>query len=171
MSLEIPQSLIDEMIEHAKEDAPNECCGIIGRADDGSLTLWRTTNELESPHRFNVRGQELFHLRDVINLEGWEFLVLYHSHVASEARPSPTDLRIAANWYQLPTESPYWVLVSLQHETPSIRAWRIDAGLQEDRVVASEIDLVAARGHVRASRIQLTTEVVDGKPRVRETSL
>ena len=49
---------------------------------------------------------------------GLEVVGYYHSHTHSEARPSPTDIRLATDL------SPYYVLVSLTHQ-PNVRAWRI----------------------------------------------
>ena len=66
MTLKLPQVLIDEMIAHSREDLPNECCGIIGRAADGALTLWRATNDQASPWRFNIPAQQLLHLYNAI---------------------------------------------------------------------------------------------------------
>ncbi|MXX46962.1 MAG: M67 family metallopeptidase [Chloroflexi bacterium] len=168
MTLKLPQVLIDEMIAHSREDLPNECCGIIGRAAAGALTLWRATNDQASPWRFNIPPQQLLHLYNAIEDVDGDLLVIYHSHVASEARPSPTDLNIA-RLHKGATEWPYWVLVSLADEPPSVRAWRIDDGDDPDTVTASEIELVIATGDADRRRLEMIE--VDGRPRVQETSL
>lgn len=168
MTLELPQVLIDEMIAHSREDLPNECCGVIGRAADGALTLWRATNDQASPWRFNIPAQQLLHLYNAIDDADGDLLVIYHSHVASEARPSPTDLNIA-RLHKGATEWPYWVLVSLADEPPSVRAWRIDYGDDPDTVKAAEIELVIESGGADRKRLEMIE--VNGRPRVRETSL
>ena len=168
MTLELPQSLIDEMVAHARDDLPNECCGIIARSAGGELSLYRTTNAEASPWRFNIPAPELLHLYNAIEGAGGDMLVIYHSHVASEARPSPTDLNIA-RMHKGAAEWPYWVLVSLEHEEPSVRAWRIDDGAEPDTVVPAEIELAAGDGG--AKRLALETVKVDGHPRVREREL
>ena len=168
MTLELPQSLVDEMVAHSREDLPNECCGVISRASDGALTLWRATNDQASPWRFNIPAQQLLHLYNRIDDVDGDLLVIYHSHVASEARPSPTDLNIA-RLHKGATEWPCWVLVSLADEPPSVRAWRIDDGDAPDTVKASEIDLTIT--DAGADRRRLDMIEVDGRPRVRETSL
>ncbi len=168
MSLELPQVLIDEMVAHSREDLPNECCGVIGRASDGSLTLWRATNDQASPWRFNIPAQQLLHLYNEIDDADGDLLVIYHSHVASEARPSPTDLNIA-RLHKGATEWPYWVLVSLADEPPSVRAWRIDDGEEADSVVASEIDLTISDADAVRRRLEMIE--VNGRPRVQETAL
>lgn len=167
-SLELPQVLVDEMVAHAREDLPNECCGVIGRAADGSLTLWRATNDQASPWRFNIPPQQVMHIyREIDDVDG-DFLVIYHSHVASEARPSPTDLNIA-RLHKGMTEWPYWVLVSLASEPPSVRAWLIVDGDQPDTVQAEEIELVIGVGEGERRRLEMTE--VDGRPRVSESAL
>ncbi len=168
MTLELSQTLIDEMVAHSREDLPNECCGVVGRAADGSLTLWRATNDQASPWRFNIPAQQLLHLYNAIDDADGDLLVIYHSHVASEARPSPTDLNIA-RLHKGATEWPYWVLISLATEPPSVRAWRIDDGDEPDTVKAAEIDLVVA--DLESDRRRLEMIEVDGRPRVRETLL
>ena len=172
MTLTLPRSLVDEMVAHARADLPNECCGIIARAADGALTLYRTTNEAASPFRFNVEGQQLFHLFRTIEDGGADFLVIYHSHVASQARPSPTDLRQSI-MLRGPDPWPYWVLVSLKDEEPSVRVWRIDDGDEVEGVTPTEIELRIA--DVPHRRVQLETYevVIDGslRPRVREREL
>ncbi|MCY3559251.1 MAG: M67 family metallopeptidase [Chloroflexi bacterium] len=164
--LELPQVLVDEMVAHARDDLPNECCGVIGRAADGSLTLWRATNDEASPWRFNIPPQQVMHMDRAIDEGDW--LVIYHSHVASEARPSPTDLRIA-RLHKGAAEWPYWVLVSLAEEPPSVRAWRIDEGDDADSVTPKEIDLLISDDSAERKRLDMTE--VDGRPRVLETPL
>ncbi len=168
MSLFLPQSLVDEMVAHAQDDLPNECCGVIGRADDGSLTLWRATNDQASPWRFNIPPPQLMYLYNALDAADGDLLVIYHSHVASEARPSPTDLNIA-RLHKGSDEWPYWVLISLASDPPAVRAWRIDDGDQPDTVQATELTLVMTDG--AAERRQLEMVEVDGRPRVRETEL
>ena len=168
MSLELPQSLIDEMVAHAQADAPNECCGVIARASDGALTLYRATNAEASPWRFDIPPQQLLHLYNAIDAADGAMLVIYHSHVASEARPSPTDLRIA-RLHQGADEWPYWVLVTLAEDPPGVRAWRIDDGPDNESVVAAEIELIATDRAAQRRRLEMIE--VEGRPRVRETAL
>lgn len=168
MTLTLPQQLIDEMVAHARDDLPNECCGIIARDAVGALTLYRTTNAEASPWRFNIPPQELLHLYNAIEAADADMLVIYHSHVASEARPSPTDLNIA-RLHRGPNPWPYWVLVSLKDEQPSVRAWRIDESPEPDAVIANEIALEV--GAAPSRRLALETVEVEGRPRVREREL
>ncbi len=128
--LTLPKAFIDEMIAHAREEAPNECCGIIAGQDGRALKLFRARNSEASPYRYNVDPQELFRIHRECDQNGWEFLAIYHSHTTSEAYPSPTDVRLAF-WPET-----FYVLVSLMRpEDPVVRAFRI----VDDRVKEEEL--------------------------------
>ena len=132
VTLSLPRSLIDEMIAHAKEDAPNECCGIIAGEDGRAAKLFRATNAEASPYRYNVEPRDLFRIFRECEENGWSFLAIYHSHTASEAYPSPTDVRLAT-WPEA-----YYVLVSLKDAgKPVVRAFRIlDGAISEEELAA-----------------------------------
>ncbi len=121
--LTLDRSYVDEMIAHAREDAPNECCGIIA-ADDGTATkLYRAVNAEASPYRYNVDPKDLLRIYHDLDDRGWDVMVIYHSHTHTEAYPSPTDMRLAA-W-----PDAYYVIVSLEDEAnPVVRAFRITDG-------------------------------------------
>ena len=130
MTLCLPQSFIDEMIAHAQEDAPNECCGLIAGEGGRAVKLFRAKNAEASPWRYSVEPKDLFRIFRETEENGWSFLAIYHSHTASEAYPSPTDVRLAF-WPEA-----YYVLVSLQHaDKPVVRAFRIlDEAVSEEEI-------------------------------------
>ena len=133
MTLPLPQPFIDELIAHAQEDAPNECCGIIAGDDGSAVKLFRAKNSEASPWRYNVDPKDLFRIFRECDEKGWSFLAIYHSHTASEAYPSPTDVRLAF-WPEA-----YYVLVSLQDAAnPVVRAFRI----LEGEITEEEIESV-----------------------------
>ena len=122
--MKLPEQYVDEMIAHAIEDAPNECCGIIAGADGTATKLFRAKNSEASPYRYNVDPNDLFRIFRECDSNDWTFHVIYHSHTASEAYPSPTDVRLAQNW-----PDAYYILVSLQdRDKPVVRAFRIEDG-------------------------------------------
>ena len=130
--LTLPQELIDEMTRHAREDAPNECCGIIAGQDSRAVKLFRAKNAEASPYRYSVDPQDLFRIHRECEQNGWEFLVIYHSHTASEAHPSGTDIRLAF-WPET-----FYVLVSLmQPDKPVVRAFRIVEGQVTEEELAT----------------------------------
>ena len=132
MTLTLPQVFIDEMIAHAQEDAPNECCGIIAGDDGRATKLFRAKNAEASPWRYSVEPKDLFRIFRETDDNGWSFLAIYHSHTASEAYPSPTDVRLAM-WPEA-----YYVLVSLKDtDKPVVRAFRILEGeISEEEIVS-----------------------------------
>ncbi len=141
MALNLPQSMIDEMVAHAKEDLPNECCGVITGKDETASKLYRTRNAEPSPFRYSIDPRDLLKIEQETDEAGESILVIYHSHVASEAYPSPTDVRLS-QWQG--TDPPielypgaYYVLVSLKYDPPAVRAFRITGGeISEEPLVA-----------------------------------
>ena len=127
----------DAIVDHARREAPNEACGIIvgdrPAGDGGVATRWAPLrNAVASPYRYSIDPADLLSLTIETDDEDEVFWAIVHSHVASPARPSPTDLR----------ESHYpeslYVLVSLDSSEaapdgrPGLRAWRIvDGGVHE----------------------------------------
>jgi proteasome lid subunit RPN8/RPN11 len=123
----------DEMVQHAIADLPNECCGIIAGRDGVATRLYRCRNAEASPFRYNIDPRDILKVERELDVENWQVLVIYHSHVASEAYPSPTDVRLS----QWPGTNPptdlypgaYYVLVSLKdRDNPVVRAYTIHAG-------------------------------------------
>ena len=130
--LTLPQELIDEMIAHAREDAPNEACGIIAGQDGRALKLFRAENAEASPSRHSVDPQDLFRIHRECERTGWEFLVISPPHTASEAYPSGTDIRLAF-WPET-----FYVLVSLMSpDEPAVRAFRIVEGQVTEEELAT----------------------------------
>jgi proteasome lid subunit RPN8/RPN11 len=136
MALLLEQTYIDQMIAHAREDAPNECCGIIAGKDGRPTKLYRAINAEASPYRYSVDTKDLLRIHREVDANDWEFLVIYHSHTHTEAYPSPTDVRLAT-W-----PDAHYVLVSLMDEgRPAVRAFRIlDGAISEEPIeLAGEV--------------------------------
>ena len=130
--MELPSSFVDEMIAHAQEDVPNECCGIIAGKDGQAVKLYRARNAEASPYRYSVEPKDLFRIHRECEDIGLDFLVLYHSHTASPAYPSPTDVRLAY-WPEC-----FYAVISLQDpQNPLVRTFRIQDGeVQEEELRA-----------------------------------
>ena len=145
MALTLPQAMIDEMVQHATEELPNECCGVISGDNNGNAAkLYRTRNAEASPFRYSIDPRDLLKIEREMDESDQSVLVIYHSHVASDAYPSPTDVRLS-QWQG--TDPPvelypgaYYVLVSLKdRDNPVVRAFKISGG------EISEEDLVAVQ--------------------------
>ena len=130
-SVRLPAAIRDAIVAHARALAPEEACGIIvgdqPAADGGVPRRWvPLRNALASPARYSIDPHDLLRLTIETDDVDEVFWAIVHSHVASPARPSPTDVR----------ESHYpdalYVLVSLADSeadpatgAPAVRAWRI----------------------------------------------
>ena len=130
--MEIPAEIRDAMVQHALEEDPNECCGILAGAGGIVLQHYRITNTERSPYRYSMDGRELNQVLRELDDNGWEMQVIYHSHTHSPAYPSDTDVRLAANW-----PDPYYLLVSLMDkQSPDVRLFTIwDGAVSEEPVV------------------------------------
>jgi [CysO sulfur-carrier protein]-S-L-cysteine hydrolase len=118
----------DELIAHAREDAPNECCGYMRLSDGRVDEVFRAENTYNAPTRFMLDDRSLFAANELDD-EGYG-VAIYHSHPRSPAEPSQTDINIAAY--------PHWLylIVSLAGEEPEVRAWRIaDGRVDEEDIV------------------------------------
>jgi len=122
----------DEIIAHAREEAPNECCGVLGGRDGRVEKLFRAVNAEKSPYRYNVDPHDLLRIYRECDANGWDFLAIYHSHTHTEAYPSPTDVRLAA-W----PESVYIIVSLADPENPVLKAFRI----QDGRVSEEELGI------------------------------
>lgn len=121
--MKLQRAYVDEIIAHAREDAPNECCGIIAGNDGHATQLYRAINAEASPYRYNVDPKDLLRIYRDLDDQDWDVLCIYHSHTHTDAYPSPTDVRLAA-W-----PDAYYLIVSLAHEAkPDLRAFRITDG-------------------------------------------
>jgi [CysO sulfur-carrier protein]-S-L-cysteine hydrolase len=103
--------------EHARAEAPNEACGIVLFRDGVSERYVRGRNKAASPYRFELEiDPEVWFLED----DGYE-LAVFHSHPASPARPSKTDVENVGLWQGRP-----YLILSLP--TRSLAAFAIEDG-------------------------------------------
>ncbi|MBF8266419.1 MAG: M67 family peptidase [Dehalococcoidia bacterium] len=113
----------DEIIAHALEDDPNECCGLLVGSEGKVLKLYRTTNTLHSPIRYNIEPKELLQVHRELDDNGWDIVAIYHSHTHTHAYPSATDIQLAF-W-----SDAFYLIVSLEKkENPLLRAFSIRNG-------------------------------------------
>ena len=94
--LKIEKEHAAEMIAHALEEDPNECCGILSGKDGLVSHVYRITNTARSPYRYLMDPQEFLNADKDSESKGREFLAFYHSHTHSPAYPSQTDVRMGA---------------------------------------------------------------------------
>ena len=116
----IPAEVRSALVEHAEAELPNEACGLIVLRDGRAERFVAGRNTAASPYRFELEvDPETWFLED----EGYE-LAVFHSHPASPARPSRTDVESIGLWEGRP-----YVILSLR--TGELAGWRIADGRVE----------------------------------------
>ena len=130
--MRISRDLVDRMVAHAREEAPNECCGIVAARDGDAVALHPARNVAASPLRYEMDGMEQYRIQSALEEEGLALGAIYHSHTRSAPYPSQTDINLAFYPDSL------YVIVGLAGGEPEVRAFRIvDGEVSEE---ALEID-------------------------------
>lgn len=123
-SLAISANLLEEIVSHSREEAPNECCGLIGGRNGQATSVHRAENVFASPLRYEIDPQDQFRILMALDESGEELAGIYHSHTGSEAYPSQTDRNLAENW-----PDPLYVICSVADpDEPEVRAFEIRDG-------------------------------------------
>ena len=156
--LVIPQHILDDIVAHARELAPYECCGLLAGTGNTVSRVYRIKNIVAMEGAENLssfdpaKAAHLEHLspderaeiafvmdmqdfsmakKDMRN-QGLALQVVYHSHPHDPARPSVTDIKIATDyeeiWPKINLPAPAYLLISLMHAEPDIKTYWIKAG-------------------------------------------
>lgn len=156
--LVIPQQILDDIIAHAKELAPYECCGLLAGTTGVVNRLYRIKNivAMEGAHNlsafdtakaahlerlspeeraeiaFVMDMQDFSTAKKDMRTQGLDLQVVYHSHPHDPARPSVTDIKIATDyeeiWPKINLPLPAYLLVSLMTSEPDIKTYWIKSG-------------------------------------------
>ena len=132
----LSQDHIDQIISHAREVSPHECCGLIGGSANGrAQTVYRARNSAGDPEvTYEAAPEDLFAAQRAMRERGEQLLAIYHSHPRSEdPQPSQTDVRLA--YYP----SAVYLIVGLGAAEPCVRAFRISE--REDRWEHAEYEV------------------------------
>jgi proteasome lid subunit RPN8/RPN11 len=127
----LPAAMRDEIVEHARAEAPRECCGIIAIQDGELVELYRMRNIYEGVDFYEVDPMDLYRLYNAFEETGRDVGVIYHSHPVSPPYPSARDIE-HAGWID-----PVYVICSLQNPAqPELRAFRIlDGAVTELQII------------------------------------
>ena len=120
--MKLSRALYDEMVEHARAEAPNECCGMVATSDGQAVKVYRAVNAAASPLRYEIDGAEQYRIQMDIDDAGHDLGAIYHSHTRSKPYPSQTDINLAFYPEAL------YVIVGLAGEEPEVRAFQIRDG-------------------------------------------
>jgi len=115
------------MIDHALEEAPLECCGIVAARDGTTTGIHRAVNLEASPFRFSIDPREYMKVERALDGDGSEVAGFYHSHTGTAPVPSPTDIRAMTGAGFAPPFVHFVVGVA-DPESPEVRVWYIEDG-------------------------------------------
>jgi proteasome lid subunit RPN8/RPN11 len=124
--MRIPRSMLDRIVAQARDEAPNECCGMIAARDGTAITLHPARNAAASPLRYEIDGMEQYRIQSAIEDAGHDLGAIYHSHTRSAPLPSQTDINLA--FYP----DALYIIVGVAGEEADVRAWRIADGSVEE---------------------------------------
>ncbi|MDR0833086.1 MAG: M67 family metallopeptidase [Candidatus Symbiothrix sp.] len=131
--IRIPQSIIDGIVAQAKNELPNEACGLLVGTENEVVKQFPLTNLDHSPEHFSFDPKEQFGVLKEARAEGLQIIANYHSHPESPARPSEEDIRLAFD------PDIIYIILSLQDiDNPVIKAFSIKDGNVVERVIAGE---------------------------------
>jgi len=156
--LVIPQAILNDMIAHARELAPHECCGLLAGNNGVVSRMYRIANivaiegaqnlssfdSAKIAHLERLSPAERAEIAFVMDMQdfstakkdmrnhGLDLQIVYHSHPHDPARPSITDIKIATDyeeiWPKINLPIPSYLLISLMHTTPDIKNYWIKSG-------------------------------------------
>ena len=134
--LTISRDLYDKIVAHARKDHPDEACGVLAgpAGSDRPERFIPMENAERSPTFYRFDSTEQFKVWREMHDRDEEPVVIYHSHTATEAYPSRTDISYASE------PNAHYVLVSTRDpETTEFRSYRIlDGQVEEEPVSVTE---------------------------------
>ena len=141
MVISLQQVHVDEILTHARAEAPGECCGLIGGTAGQAQNVYPTRNASANPLiTYEASPEDLFAAQRSMRERGEQLLAIYHSHPrSSDPKPSETDVRLA--YYP----SAVYFIVGLGGEQPSLGAFRISQS--DARWEPVEYEIVADADH------------------------
>ena len=122
--------MLAAVVAHARRDHPDEACGVIAGKDGAATRMFEMENAERSPtfYRFDAKEQ-LRVWRDMDDADEVPF-VIYHSHTATEAHPSRTDISLASE-----PDAHYLLVSTREPDAEEVRSFRIvDGAVTEEEV-------------------------------------
>ena len=156
--LVIPQQILDDIIAHAKELTPYECCGLLAGINGTVSRLYQIKNivaiegaqnlssfdSAKAAHLERLSPEERAEIAFVMDMQdfstakkdmrnnGLDLQAVYHSHPHDPARPSVTDIKIATDyeeiWPKINLPLPAYLIVSLMNTEPDVKTYWIRSG-------------------------------------------
>ena len=118
--IRIPQLIYQRMVQHAREQWPLECCGVLSGKDGIVKKAYEVQNEEGSSVRYLMSPREQLKVFEEMEKESIDMIAIYHSHPHTISFPSETDVKLA--FYPEVAA----VIISLKEErNPVVKAFRI----------------------------------------------
>jgi len=128
MILNIPRSIYEDMLSHARSGGPIEVCGILAGRGETVEKIYRGTNVDFSPTSYQFPPQEQFFIQKNIRSSGLEMLAIYHSHPSGGAYMSPKDRELAV-WEVV------YIVIGLPNGEPGCKGFLVKEGeIQETKL-------------------------------------
>ena len=122
--IKISKPNFDDLIKHAEEESPNECCGILVGTSNSVSKVHKITNDAKSPYRYVMNSQQQLDVILNCDRNNLDMIAFYHSHTHSPAYPSDTDVRMAvqSGWLDI-----IYILISLEDKSnPIVKSYSIN---------------------------------------------
>jgi proteasome lid subunit RPN8/RPN11 len=130
--LTLDRAIYDAIVAHGRRDHPDEACGVVAgpAGSDQPVRFIPMLNAARSPTFYEFDSTDLLKLYREMDDRDEEPVVIYHSHTATEAYPSRTDISYANE------PGAHYVLVSTRDEVSvEFRSFRIVDGVVTEEPV------------------------------------
>lgn len=116
----ISQTMVDEIVAHARSGFPNEVCGLIATHQDKAVRCYPIDSLDPSPVHYHMDPKEQLRAITEIDDHDWDLGGIYHSHTRTRAYPSATDVKLA--FYP---DTVYLILSLADESRPDLKGFRI----------------------------------------------
>lgn len=130
--IRIPREIYQEMIEHARREAPVECCGILGGKDTTVQECFEIRNVENSSVQFLMDPQEQLNAFEKMEKNSMKMVAIYHSHPHTIPFPSEMDVQKTVD-----PEMPSIIISLKEKDEPMVKAFRI----RKEAIYLEEIEL------------------------------
>lgn len=146
--VQILESIQQEVVQQLLDERPYEGCGLLAGLKNRITHRIHTPNKSASAVRYEIDPKDLLKAFRQIDDADLELLAIYHSHVTTQAYPSPTDIKFATY-----PDALYIVVTLMDIRQPVMRAFYIKDGA----VVEEPVETVSEEGVKAASTADTTS--------------
>jgi proteasome lid subunit RPN8/RPN11 len=122
--------MLDAVVAHARRDHPDEACGVIAGKGGVATRVFEMENAERSPTFYRFDAKEQLHVWRAMDDADEVPFVIYHSHTATEAHPSRTDISLASE-----PDAHYLLVSTREPDVEEVRSFRILDGLVTEEEV------------------------------------